>query len=101
TGPDLTAAGRRYSPHDLLDQIINPSKVINDQFSAVTIVTESGMVHTGVVVNLSGDSLTLNTDLTDPNLRVSIDRKQIEEMIPSHTSPMPANLLSLLTKDEV
>ena len=41
TGPDLTGAGRRYTPHDLLDQIINPSKVINEQFSAVTIVTES------------------------------------------------------------
>ncbi len=101
TGPDLTAAGRRYSPHDLLDQVINPSKVINEQFSAVTVVTESGKVHTGVVVNLSGDSLTLNTDLTDPNLRVTIDRKQIEEMEPSKVSPMPANLLGLLTKNEV
>lgn len=101
TGPDLSAAGRRYSPHDLLDQIINPSKVINDQFSAVTIVTDSGQVHTGVVVNLSGDSLTLNTDLTDPNKRVSIDRKQIEEMEVSKISPMPVNLLGLLTKDEV
>ncbi|MGB0582649.1 MAG: c-type cytochrome, partial [Limisphaerales bacterium] len=28
TGPDLTGAGGRYSPHDFLDQIINPSKVI-------------------------------------------------------------------------
>jgi mono/diheme cytochrome c family protein len=26
TGPDLTAAGRRYSAHDLLDQIVNPSR---------------------------------------------------------------------------
>ena len=101
TGPDLSTAGRRYSPHDLLDQIINPSKVINEQFSAVTIITESGKVHTGVVVNLSGDSLTLNTDLTDPNQRVTIDRKQIDEMEPSKISPMPANLLGLLTKDEV
>ena len=101
TGPDLTASGRRYSPHDFLDQIINPSKVINEQFSAVTIVTDSGLTHTGVVVNLNGDTLTLNTDLTDPNLRVTIDRKQIEEMEPSKTSPMPVNLLRLLTKDEV
>lgn len=101
TGPDLTAAGRRYSPHDLLDQIVNPSKVINDQFSAVTVVTDSGSIHTGVIVNLSGDSLTLNTDLTDPNLRVSIDRKQIEQLEPSKTSPMPENLFSLLTKDEI
>lgn len=101
TGPDLSAAGRRYSPHDLLDQVINPSKVINEQFSAVTITTEAGKVHSGVVVNLGGDTLTLNTDLTDPNLRVTIDRKEIEEMVPSAISPMPVGLLNLLTKDEV
>ena len=101
TGPDLSAAGRRYSPHDLLDQIINPSKVINEQFSAVTVVTEAGKVHTGVVVNLNGDTLTINTDLTDPNQRVSIDRKEVEEMEVSKISPMPANLLALLTRDEV
>ena len=101
TGPDLTTAGRRYSPHDLLDQIINPSKVINEQFSAVTVVTEAGKVHTGVVVNLNGDTVTINTDLTDPNQRVSVDRKEVEEMEVSKISPMPVNLLALLTKDEV
>ena len=101
TGPDLTTAGRRYSAHDFLDQVVNPSKVINDQFSAVTVVTDAGKTYTGVVVNLNGDTLTLNTDLTDPNLRVEIDRKKIEELEPSKTSPMPVNLLALLTKDEI
>ncbi len=101
TGPDLSTAGRRYSPHDLLDQIINPSKVINEQFSAVTVVTDAGLVYTGVVVNLNGDKLMINTDLTDPFQQVSIDRTRIEEMEVSKISPMPANLLGLLTKEEV
>lgn len=101
TGPDLTSAGRRYSSHDLLDQVINPSKVINEQFSAVTVVTDAGLVHTGVVVNLNGDSMTLNTDLTDPNKRVNIDRKTIDNLIVSKTSPMPTSLFDRLTKDEI
>lgn len=101
TGPDLSTAGRRYSPHDFLDQIVNPSKVINEQFSAVTVVTTEGKVHSGVIVNLNGDTVTLNTDLTDPDQRVSVDRKEVEEMEVSKTSPMPANLLGLLTKDEI
>ena len=101
TGPDLSAAGRRYSPHDLLDQIINPSKVINDQFAAVTVELDDGKVYSGVIVNLSGDSMQLNTDLTDPNLRVAIDRKKVESIEISKTSPMPVGLLNLLTKDEV
>ena len=101
TGPDLTAAGRRYSPHDLLDQIINPSKVINEQFSAVIVVTEAGLVHTGVVVNLNRDKLMINTDLTNPNQQVSIDRKEIEELAVSKTSPMPKGLLNLMEKEEI
>ena len=101
TGPDLTSAGRRYSARDLLDQVVNPSKVINDQFSAVMVITDEGLVHTGVVVNLNGDRLTLNTDLTDPNKRVNINRNSIEELIESKTSPMPAGLFNRMTKDEI
>lgn len=101
TGPDLTSAGRRYSAHDLLDQVLNPSKVINEQFSAITVVTEDGKVHTGVVVNLNGDSMTLNTDLTDPNKRVNIDRKEIDELVVSKTSPMPEGLFARMSQDEI
>jgi putative heme-binding domain-containing protein len=101
TGPDLTSAGRRYSSHDLLDQVINPSKVINEQFSAITVVTDAGLVHTGVVVNLAGDSMTLNTDLSDPNKRVNIDRKTIDSLIVSKTSPMPKGLFDKMTKEEI
>jgi putative heme-binding domain-containing protein len=84
-----------------LDQVINPSKVINEQFSAVTVATESGQVHTGVVVNLNGDSMTLNTDLTDPFKQVKIDRKQIEELVVSKISPMPEGLFNRMTKEEI
>ncbi len=101
TGPDLTSAGRRYSPHDLLDQVVNPSKVINEQFSAVKVLTLDGVVHTGVVVNLNGDSMTLNTDLTDPNKRVGIDRKEIDILEVSKVSAMPSGLLNPMTSDEV
>jgi len=105
TGPDLTTAGRRYSAHDLLDQVIHPSKVINDQFSAVSIITEGGRVHTGIIVNLgvrkNGSVLVLNTDLTDPNQRVAIDRNSIEELFVSKISPMPTGLFNRMTKAEV
>ena len=105
TGPDLTTSGRRYSVHDLLDQVINPSKVINDQFSSVKVLTDDGRIHRGVIVNLGvrrdGDAIVLNTDLTDPNQRVTIDRKTIEQMVVSKTSPMPEGLFNRMTKDEI
>ncbi len=101
TGPDLTGAGGRYSPHDLLDQIINPSKEINEQFAPIIVTKNDGDILSGVVVNLSGDGVTLNTDLSDPNQRVNVDRKQVKSIEPSKISPMPPMLLNMLTKEEV
>jgi len=53
------------------------------------------------VVNLGGDTVTLNTDLSDPNQRVSIDRKEVKSIELSKVSPMPPMLLSMLTKEEI
>ncbi len=101
TGPDLTGAGGRYSPHDLLDQIINPSSVINEQFAPIIVTKNDGTIMTGVVVNLSGDGVTLNTDLTDPNQRVNVDRKEVKSIELSKVSPMPPMLLAMLKKEEI
>jgi putative heme-binding domain-containing protein len=101
TGPDLTSAGARYSTRDLLDQIINPSKVINEQFVPTVIVTEDDEVITGVIVNLNGDAIMVNTDPVDPWKQTTVDRKKVVSMEPSKASPMPTSLLAMLTQDEI
>ena len=101
TGPDLSSSGRRYSVKDLLEQIVTPSKEINEQFVPIEVVTDDGERFRGVVVNLSGDSITLNTDASNPNERTSIDRKTVVSIGPSKVSPMPLNLLALMTHDEI
>src|SRR5439155_23872340 len=47
TGPDLTALSGRFNVRDLLESIIEPSKVISDQYAAVVIATTDGRVITG------------------------------------------------------
>ena len=101
TGPDLTLAGGRYSPRDFLDQIINPSKEINEQFVPIVLTKTDGETITGIIVNLNGDSVQVNTDLTDPNQRIGVDRKQVVKMEPSKVSPMPEGLLNMLKPDEI
>jgi putative heme-binding domain-containing protein len=100
-GPDLTSASRRYSVKDLLEQIVTPSKEINEQFVPIEVLTEDDERFRGVVVNLSGDTITLNTDAANPNERKSIDRKTVVSIGPSKISPMPVNLLAMMTKDEI
>jgi len=101
TGPDLSLAGGRYNPHDLLDQIVNPSKEINEQFAPIVLSQTDGQTHTGVVVNLNGDGVTINTDMFDPNQRITIDRKKVKSIEPAKVSPMPAGLLNLMKQDEI
>ena len=100
-GPDLTGSGGRYSPHDLLEQIMYPSKEINEQFVPTFVTLKSGETLSGVVVNLNGDRVTLNTDLYNPNQRTSVQRKEVKSMGPSPFSPMPPGLLNMMKKEEI
>jgi putative heme-binding domain-containing protein len=100
-GPDLTGASGRFSPRDLLESIILPSKSISDQYQAVVIATTDGRVVTGRIVNLQGDNIHVNTNMLDPNLQTQVNSKQIEEIKPSPVSMMPEGLLNTLKEDEV
>ena len=100
-GPDLTALAGRFSPRDLIESIILPSKVVSDQYEAVIVATSDGQVVTGRIMNLHGDVMTINTNMLDPSAQVNVNRGKIEETRPSPTSMMPEGLLSTLDRDEV
>ena len=100
-GPDLTGVAGRFSPRDLLESIILPSKVISDQYEAVIVATTDGQVVTGRIMNLHGDTMMINTDMLNPSAQVSVNRTKIEETRPSPISMMPEGLLSTLDKEEV
>jgi putative heme-binding domain-containing protein len=100
-GPDLAGATRRFSPHDLLEAIIEPSKTIPHQFQAVTVLTNDGKVVVGEIVNLSGGTISVRTNPLDPSKLTKIKQDEIEDVTPSKTSLMPAGLLDTLKKEEV
>ncbi len=101
TGPDLTQAGGRYSPSDLLDNIINPSKVINEQFVPSVVTKNDGTQVIGTIVNLNGDNVMICTDPSQPNQQTAVDRKLVKSIEPSKISPMPPMLLTMLKKEEI
>lgn len=100
-GPDLTGVSGRFSVRDLLESIIEPSKVISDQYAAVLITTLDGKQVHGRIVNLSGNNVMVNTNMLDPNAIASVDRRKIETMETSKTSMMPKELLDTFKEDEI
>jgi putative heme-binding domain-containing protein len=100
-GPDLTGLAGRFSLRDLLESIIDPSKVISDQYAGVIIQTVDGRAIAGRIVNLNQDSIMVMTNMLDPNAVQNIQRKDIESMGPASKSLMPDGLLDTLQDDEV
>ena len=100
-GPDLTGVAGRFSPRDLLESILEPSKTISDQYEAVIIETTDGKLVSGRIVNLNGDTMMVMTNMLDPNDMASIDRKRVESVTSSKVSMMPKGLLDTLETDEI
>ncbi len=103
-GPDLTAAASRYSRKDLLEAIIEPSKVIAENYLSLQILTTDGKSYVGRPA-LGGDYrsqvLKLNADPQNPFAVTEIDKRNIEAEKPSTVSFMPEGLLNTLTVEEI
>ncbi|MEX2579617.1 MAG: c-type cytochrome [Verrucomicrobiales bacterium] len=100
-GPDLTSVAGQFSPRDLLESILEPSKEISDQYGQMIFEMTDGTVVIGRIMNLSGDVVRVNTNMLNPDEIVAVDRKRLESMKESPVSMMPPGLLDTLTKDDV
>ncbi|WP_254513606.1 c-type cytochrome [Anatilimnocola floriformis] len=101
TGPDLTQLAGRFSLKDLTDSIIEPSKVISDQYKATVVATTDGKTFTGRVITDLPESITMVIDPENAAKIQTIKKSDIEESKPSSVSLMPKDLLKQLNENEV
>ena len=101
TGPDLTQVAGRFSAKDLSESIVDPNKVISDQYRAVIVETKSGKLISGKIVSENPNSLLVLTDPEDSTKVIDIKKSDVEMVKPSPISLMPAKLIDSLNKNEV
>ena len=101
TGPDLTQAAGRFNLRDLSESIVDPSKVVSDQYRTTVIQTAGGQQHIGRIIGETDDSITLLTNPEDSTKWVQISKADIESRSLSPVSLMPKNLLNTLNPGEV
>ena len=99
-GPDITAVSSRFSRRDLLESILEPSKVISDQYQSTTIVTKNDEDFTGRLVDEDATKVALVINPLAPQ-RVEILKADITRREASKISPMPEGLINTLTKEEI
>jgi putative heme-binding domain-containing protein len=101
TGPDLTQAGGRFQVKDLVEAIVEPSKVISDQYRASIVQTADGKVVSGRIVTEDEKRIVVVTDPEDATKFVELKREEIDEIFPATESLMPKGLLDQLNEEEV
>jgi putative heme-binding domain-containing protein len=101
TGPDLTQLAGRFNVEALTEAIMDPSKVISDQYKASTVVTAAGKTVVGRIVSENDEQISVLTDPEDSTKIADIPKEDIDEILASKISIMPADLLKPLNKEEV
>jgi putative heme-binding domain-containing protein len=99
-GPELTSAGSKYDLRSLLESLLEPSKVINEQYQNTTVLLKDGDSISGRLVRDDGKTIVLEVDGLN-GTRQLVERDAVIEIKPSNVSPMPAGLLNILSKDEI
>ena len=96
-GPELTSLARKYDRAQVLDQMVNPSKVITPEFKTTSVTMRDGTELSGFMVKRTVDEIVLR-DETLAEHRLALT--QVKESRESLLSAMPEGLLAPMTAQE-
>lgn len=99
-GPELVQVSARFGRRDLLDHILNPSKVVDEKFRFVTVVRTDGRTVTGSLEGEDDERIILRPSPLAPEV-VETGKSLVRSRSVSEVSPMPASLLNALKAEQI
>lgn len=100
-GPDLSSAGGKFSPYDLLETIIDPGAEISDQYGSSIFKMKDGSQVVGRIMNMKEDVYWVNTDMMTPSKVTNVDANELKSIEPSPVSMMPPGLVNTMSPDDI
>ncbi|MCA1962588.1 MAG: c-type cytochrome [Prosthecobacter sp.] len=100
-GPDLTGSGNRYTLRDLMENIVEPSKVISDQYDSHEITKKDGSTILGRIVVEENGKVFVMANPFAPNDQMAINESDIAKKETRKVSMMPPGLINALNADEL
>jgi putative heme-binding domain-containing protein len=97
-GPDLSQVGKKYQRSQILENLLEPSKNIEEKYLTYVVETTSGKIHTGLLVERATDSVTLKDN---EGKLIKTPAKEIEVLEAQRKSLMPDLLLRDMTAEQV
>lgn len=96
-GPDLSTIGKKYNRAQMLEHILEPSKLIEPKFVSYVAQLSDGRVIQGLLTNRTTDEFVFR-DIKDQDVRVAAE--DVETLAPQRLSLMPELLLRDLTPQQ-
>jgi len=100
-GPDLSQLATRFSPKDVLESIIEPSKLISDQYASTIYILKDGSSVVGKQVSEDDKNYYISQNPYDPDQIREIARREVKEKKLSEVSPMMTGLVNRLNEEEL
>lgn len=101
SGPDLTQLGTRFSYRDMLEAIIEPSKVISDQYGATVFYLNNGKSIIGRLIEEKDGQYIIAQNPFAPHEHRQISKKEVVRTRVSEISPMLPGMINRLNPDEL
>jgi len=100
-GPDISGAGSRYSVRDMLENMIEPSLVISDQYGTEQLEMAEGDPIIGRVVAEDANRYSVMTNPFAPDELVRPEISKVKSRKPYPVSMMPPGLINALNPEEL
>jgi uncharacterized repeat protein (TIGR03806 family) len=98
-GPDLKGVALRMSQKQVLESIVEPSKVIAEAYAGTRIATNDGTLHVGRIERENDREIVLRP--VPPAEAVIIPKAEIAERQRSDQSNMPSGMLNVLKEEQI
>ena len=100
-GPDLTQLGTRFTPEDMMEAIVEPSKTISDQYNSTEFSLKNGQTVVGRLISEDDGNYVISQNPYAPELTRKIPKDEVTGQQMSSVSIMPPGLINRLNEDEV
>ncbi len=100
-GPDLTNVALRFGARELAEAIVEPSKVLSDQYEFEAFELLDGSAIVGRIVDDNDTRYLIVENLLAPDARVEVLKSQIKSQRRSKLSPMMPGFIDRLNAQEV
>ncbi|MEO8429252.1 MAG: heme-binding protein, partial [Verrucomicrobiota bacterium] len=85
---------------DVLESILDPTKVVSEQYQNTTLLLANGDDVTGRIVEENNNKIVVVIDPLKQTQR-ELKKSEIKARHPSKVSPMPEGLVNILSKEEI